>query len=318
MTGGDCGALSQLFFDNLSTLLGTLYAIQALGTFGDIAVSKEVLDEYIWGRIAPGVGATLFVGNVYYSWQAIRLTNEHGRQYTAQPYGLNTPAAFSFVFNIIYAVFFSEGGGDAGFIKGYKVALAANFITGLILTFLGCFGTLILKAVPPAALLVPIAGIGFAFLGIEQVSYSIAAPIVGYSTIMWVYLGWYSGVRVGWGKYRCPEALQVIIIGVILGWATGLSKPADVEGAAKLVKWWGPVFTGGEMFAEFGLIVDYLGIVIPIGISAAATTLMCLGKSENIPHWSRITGKVLISFHLLFARGHSICKRSRVSPDIFI
>ena len=71
------------------------------------------------------------------------------------------------------------------------------------------------------------------------------------------------------------------------------------------------------MFAEFGLIVDYLGIVIPIGISAAATTLMCLGKSEVIPHWSRITGKVLISFHLLFARGHSICKRSRVSPDIF-
>lgn len=188
----------------------------------------------------------------------------------------------------------------------------------MILTFLGCFGTLILKAVPPAALLVPIAGIGFAFLGIEQVSYSIAAPIVGYSTIMWVYLGWYSGVRVGWGKYRCPEALQVIIIGVILGWATGLSKPADVEGAAKLVKWWGPVFTGGEMFAEFDLIVDYLGIVIPIGISAAATTLMCLGKLEDMFHSSRITSKVLIYFHSLFARGHSFCKRSRVSPDIFI
>lgn len=158
MSGGDWGALSQLFFDNLSTLLGALFAIQALGNFGDISVSKEVLDEYIWGKIAPGVGITLFAGNVYYSWQAIRLSNSCGRQYTAQPYGLNTPAAFSFVFNVMYAVFFQEGGGDAGFVKGYKVALAANFITGLISIFLGCFGRLILKVVPPAALLVPIAG----------------------------------------------------------------------------------------------------------------------------------------------------------------
>ncbi len=65
------------------------------------------------------VGVTLVARNVYYSWQVIRLTNLHGR------------------------------GGDAGFIKWYKVALAANFITGLISMVLGCFGTLILKAVPP-------------------------------------------------------------------------------------------------------------------------------------------------------------------------
>ncbi len=56
----------------------------------------------------------------------------------------------------------------------------------------------------------------------------------------------------------------IILIGVILGWATGLNKSADVVGASKLVKWWGPVWTAGEMF-------DDLGIVIPIGISAATT-----------------------------------------------
>jgi AGZA family xanthine/uracil permease-like MFS transporter len=281
MTGGDWGSLSQLFFDNLSTLLGALFAIQALGNFGDISVSQEVLNEYVWGKIVPGVGVTLLVGNIYYSWQAIRLTNTHGRQYTAQPYGLNTPAAFAFVFNIIYTVFFTEGGGDEGFIKGYKVALAANFITGLISVFLGLFGREILKVVPPAALLVPIAGIGFAFLGIEQVSYSIAAPIVGYSAIMWVYLGWYAGVRIGYGKFRLPEALQVILVGVILGWATGLNDPQDVKEAAKLVKYWGPVWTAGDMFREFDLVKDYLGIVIPIGISAAASTLMCLVSAKE-------------------------------------
>lgn len=86
------GSLSQLFFDNLSTLLGALFAVQAMENFG---VDRSVIDDVVWGRLVPGVGVTLFIGNIYYSWQAIRLTNKHGRQYTAQPYGLNTPAAFS-------------------------------------------------------------------------------------------------------------------------------------------------------------------------------------------------------------------------------
>jgi adenine/guanine/hypoxanthine permease len=168
------------------------------------------------------------------------MTNKYGRQYTAQPYGLNTPGAFAFVYNIIYTVFFSEGGGDQAFIKGYNVALAANFVTGLISLFLGIFGRTLLKVVPPAGLLVPIAGIGFAFLGLEQLTNSIAAPIVGYSTIMWVYLGWYANVRIGYGKYRIPEAVQVILIGVILGWATGLNNPQTTIDATQYVRWWGP------------------------------------------------------------------------------
>lgn len=192
MTGGDLGSLSQLFFDNLSTLLGALFALQGLMNQGSISVSEQTMSDIIWGRIVPGVGISLFIGNVYYSWMAVRLTNKHGRQYTAQPYGLNTPAAFSFVYNIVYNIFFANGGGDDAFILGYKVALGANFITGVILIVLGCFGNRILKIVPPAALLVPIAGLSFSFLGLEQLSHCIAAPIVGYNAIMWMYLGWYS------------------------------------------------------------------------------------------------------------------------------
>jgi hypothetical protein len=178
MTGGDCGSLTQLFFDNLSTLLGALFAMQGLLNFG---VTQSTMDDVIFGKIVPGCGMTLAFGNIFYSWQAIRLTAKWGRQYTAQPYGLNTPAAFAFVFNIIYTVFFinlGDVGPDAAFILGYKVALAANFVTGLFSIVLGAIGPLILKVVPPAALLVPIAGIGISFLGLEQLSYSVAAPIV--------------------------------------------------------------------------------------------------------------------------------------------
>jgi hypothetical protein len=283
MTAGDCGSLSQLFFDNLSTLLGAVIAISGLKGTG---VSDDTVNNVVYGKVVPGVGVSLFLGNVYYSWQAIRLSNKHGRQYTAQPYGLNTPAAFAFVFNIIYSIYFQQIANpdvnpDDAFMLGYKVALAANFITGLILIFLGCFGRLILKVVPPAALLVPIAGLGISFLGLEQLSYSISAPIVGYPTIMWVYLGWFANIKIGYGKFRIPEAVTVILIGVILGWATGLNQPEKVQEAALLVRWWGPTWTASDLFQDFGLVSDYLGIVIPIGISAAATTLMCLVSAKE-------------------------------------
>jgi len=363
MTGGDWGSLGQLFFDNLSTLLGALFAIQNMENFG---VSRSVIDDIIFGRIVPGVGITLAIGNLYYSWQAIRLTNTYGRQYTAQPYGLNTPAAFAFVFNIMYTVYFANADDDLGnqdeaFLKGYKVALAANFITGLISVFLGFFGRAILKAVPPAALLVPIAGIGIAFLGLEQLTNSIAAPLVGYYCIMWVYLGWYAGVKFGYGWFRIPEAVMVILVGIILGWATGLNEKERVRNAgaftfcvaclpvscyfclsclhlfiadislclfllfitAKLVKWWGPDWSADDLFADFGEVADYLGIVIPIGISAAATTLMCLvsAKEAGDPfpvRESMITdglGTVLASFFgspfgTVIYIGHPAYKRS--------
>ena len=138
--------------------------------------------------------------------------------------------------------------------------------------FLGIFGRLILKIVPPAALLVPIAGIGIAFLGLEQLSNSIAAPIVGYYAITWVFLGWYAGVKLGWGKYRVPEAVMVMLVGTILGWATGLNQPNTVKEAALLVKWWGPVWSATDLFSDFSLVADYLGIIIPIGISAVSRT----------------------------------------------
>jgi adenine/guanine/hypoxanthine permease len=75
MTGGDWGSLTQLFFDNLSTLLGALFALQNLGNasvFGEIAVSSETMNEVVWGKIVPGVGMTMVIGNLYYTWQAIR------------------------------------------------------------------------------------------------------------------------------------------------------------------------------------------------------------------------------------------------------
>ena len=101
MTPGDWGSLTQLFFDNLSTLLGALFAVQQMGSFAEPTNISSEINNVVWGKIVPGVGFTLCLGNFYYSWMAIRLTKKYGRPYTAQPYGLNTPQAFAFVFNVM-------------------------------------------------------------------------------------------------------------------------------------------------------------------------------------------------------------------------
>lgn len=181
---------------------------------------------------------------------------------------------------VFFSLVFTEGP-EVAFKTAYDVALAANFITGLISVVLAIVGPLILSYVPPAALLVPIAGIGVAFLGLEQVTNSIGAPLVGYPAMLFVFLGWYAGVRLGYGPYRLPEALQVILVGMIMGWSTGLNKTQTVRDAAELVKWYGPDWSASEMFKNFDLIKDYLGIVISIGISATAFTLMCLVSAKN-------------------------------------
>ena len=104
-------------------------------------------------------------------------------------YGLNTAGGFPFIFGIIYGVYAAnplQCTDDLAASTGcdpvaeendrvtlaWQVCVAANFMTGLINIFLGFFGSVLLKLFPVAAMLVPIAGIGFTWLAINQVRVS--------------------------------------------------------------------------------------------------------------------------------------------------
>jgi AGZA family xanthine/uracil permease-like MFS transporter len=83
----------------LSTLLGFAGAIQGLIIVSEDGTSNaDVVSEILYQRIIPAAGVMLFVGNVYYTWQAIRMSRKFQRPYTAQPYGLNTAGGFPFIF----------------------------------------------------------------------------------------------------------------------------------------------------------------------------------------------------------------------------
>jgi len=90
---GDIDGFFGLALDNLiQVLLLTTLCQQVLGFDASL----------VYGRILPGVGISLVVGNLYYAHQARRLQQTSQRvDVCALPYGINTVTLIGFVFLVM-------------------------------------------------------------------------------------------------------------------------------------------------------------------------------------------------------------------------
>ncbi|KAI2504534.1 purine nucleobase transmembrane transporter [Fragilaria crotonensis] len=278
---GDFVSLFSLFFDNMSTLLGLSSAILALSP------TSTLLPQIVYSRIFPAAGIMLFVGNVYYTYQAIRMAKFYNKPFTAQPYGLNTTGGFPFVFGIIYGVYYSytpvcpDTGCDVVQEENdrvelaWKVCVTANFLTGLINIVLGFFGELLMQIFPVAAMLVPLAGIGFTWLALNQILPNFETPAIGLIPVFLIFTQYY-----GLGRFHIangfyvPEALPVVIFGVAAGWAYGLNTQVASPVA-------GGAWIGGAFYEGFADIGPYMGIVLPFSIAASFGDMMCLVSAQK-------------------------------------
>lgn len=305
---GDFNGFVQLFFDNLATVLSVLFLLQdclrgfKTPNFNDFASvypesAKQVndyIDEIIYGRAMPGLGITMIFGNIYYSYMGVKLGLKENRpgSVTAQPYGINTPGAFAFLFGIIGPAslsyitnpqndclglpFVPDITGDqiaqcwiGGAENGWRVGVISNFLAGLISIVLGFFGNHILKCTPLVALLTSLGGIGFVFLGFKQASYSYAEPIAGLLPMFLALTAYFGNIDFG----PIPKSLLVVIIGLALGWADGVRTADNLVGVGENVKAWG-IHTGFTALGDWSSIGDYIGTVFPVALAAAAATLM--------------------------------------------
>jgi len=308
---GDFNGFMQLFFDNLATVLAVLGVLQLVlrGFIPDALVTAEKLfpaemdplnsyiDEIIYGRAIPGLAVTMVFGNVYYSWMGARLgaKEERSGKVTALPYGINTPGAFAFLFSIIGPAALAVSSGceidensssqdaiayrqcmEGAAEAGWKAGVISNFLAGLISVGLGAMGPIVLKAAPVVALLTSLAGIGFVFLGINQISFSYAQPIVGLLPLYLSIAAYFGNVKFG----PVPQSLVIAAVGIILGWAMGVKDGDDVDAGVKNVKAWG-LSTGFSALDDWSNVVDFIGITLPVAIAAAAGTLMNVISAER-------------------------------------
>lgn len=265
----DTDALFALFFDNLAT---TLVVTEAL-------LSREGFEDIVYQRILPGLGISLIWGNIYYAWMARRLaTKEDRSDVTAQPYGINTPGAFTKLFLIVLPVY-DNNVGELGPKKAaelaWEVAIAANFMSALLEISGSIIGPTVRKCVPPAALLSTLGGIGIAWLALNPLIAMSEMPMCSYLPFAFVVLGFFSKV-----DFRVPPSVLAVLSGSIMAWAVGHKDGSEVTDALDYVGNTGLTFPLVKLFKAFPDAYKYITVIIPVAMTNFVGTIECVESAS--------------------------------------
>src|SRR5512136_1193664 len=215
---GDVDGFFGLALDNLVQLL----VIDAL--------CRHALgfpEQLVRGTILPGAAVSVRVGNLYYSWQAMRLARRTGRSdVTALPFGINTVSLFAHVFLVILpARLAAQAAGAADPVRvAWQAGLVACLGSGLIELAGSLVADRIRRATPRAALLSTLAGIALGFISLGFLFRAFARPLIGFATLGVVLVPYFGRVRF---RGRLPGGLVAVALGTLLGWATGIAPSGE-------------------------------------------------------------------------------------------
>jgi AGZA family xanthine/uracil permease-like MFS transporter len=191
----------------------------------------------VLGTILPGAAVSVLVGNLFYAWQAQRLSAKTGRRdVTALPYGINTVSLFAYVFLVMLPVKIAavQGGASADDAArvAWQVGLYACVVCGLIEVAGAFVAEKIRKLTPRAALLSTLAGIAISFIAIDFAVRTFAQPFVALLPLAVILTTYFARVAL---PGRIPGGAWALAFGTgaaWIVWALGdASAPVD---AAKL------------------------------------------------------------------------------------
>jgi AGZA family xanthine/uracil permease-like MFS transporter len=171
---GDINGFFGLAFDNL-TVLSFLAAI-LIGAFGFPA-------EIVYAKMLPGSALGVLVGDVIYTWLAIRLARRTNRPATAMPLGLDTPSTIGLALAVLGPAFLAmKAKGltpEAAAVATWQLGIATMMLIGIVKLALSFAGGWVQRIVPQAGLLGSLAGIGVALLGILPLVETFSIPLIG-------------------------------------------------------------------------------------------------------------------------------------------
>jgi AGZA family xanthine/uracil permease-like MFS transporter len=261
---GDVDGFFGLALDNLIQLL----LIDALCRF-----VLGFPNELLYGQVLPGAAVSILAGNIFYSWQAMKLGREQGRDdICALPYGINTPSVFAYVFLVMFPVKLATGDPY----MAWQAGLVACLGSGLIELCGAPLAGWLRKNVPRAALLSALAGIALTLISMEFLFRTFASPIVGLSTLTIVCLVYFGRLRFRGG---IPGGLVAVVLGTALAWGLGQAPTSDSYLAAQLYL---PVPVIGELWAALSgdHLMTYLSVIIPMGLFNLVGSLQNLDSAE--------------------------------------
>jgi AGZA family xanthine/uracil permease-like MFS transporter len=259
----DIDGFFGLFVDNLCQLIVIVGLCPKLA---GLPVSLVV------GRILPGIAVSLVAGNLFYAWQAHRLSVQTGKAVTALPFGVNTVSLFAFIFFILAPVYHETHDADLA----WKVSLVAGLLGGVVEIIASFFGAWIRRHTPRAALLSALAGVGITFISMGFIFQIFSSPLIALFPALLVLIG-YAG-RVRW-PLGLPTGFIAVVAGTLTAWVLRGLQMAPIPPRPNLHLAWNVPL---PMFHELiSLLWDprvwhYAAIFIPMAV------LNVIGSMQNL------------------------------------
>ncbi|WP_239651377.1 NCS2 family permease [Neosynechococcus sphagnicola] len=159
----------------------------------------------------------------------------------------------------------------------WKAGLVACFGSGII-EFAGAWvGEYLQRLAPRAALLSTLGGIALTFIAIGFLFRTYAYPVVGLVPLGVILLSYFGRVRFG-----IPGGLLAVLLGMGLAWGTGLVSWDTTRLMAALdpIGVYVPQVWLGELWDARGTLVEYLSIILPMGLFNLVGSLQNLESAE--------------------------------------
>jgi AGZA family xanthine/uracil permease-like MFS transporter len=259
----DIDGFFGLFVDNLCQLIVVVGLCPALA---------GLPESLVVGRILPGIAVSLVAGNLFYAWQAHRLSQRTGKPVTALPFGVNTVSLFAFIFLILGPVYRETHDADLA----WKVSLVAGFLGGVVEIAASFCGAWIRRHTPRAALLSTLAGAAITFISMGFIFQIFSSPLVAVFPALLVLIG-YAG-RVRW-PLGLPTGFIAVAVGTLAAWVLrGLQLSPMPQWPSSHLTFYFPTPIVGGIFSLLsnGRVWSYAAVFIPMAV------LNVIGSIQNL------------------------------------
>jgi AGZA family xanthine/uracil permease-like MFS transporter len=195
---GDVNAFFGLALDNLTNLV--VLAGLLVGVFG-------FPPDLVLYRIVPGTALGVLIGDLWYTWLAVRLARQTGRRdVTAMPFGIDTPSLFGVTFGILGPVMLATR--DP--VLAWKVGMGTTVAMGAVKLALAFGGEWVRRLVPRAGLLGSIAGVAILLIAFLPTLKVFADPLVGFLSLGLILVALVGRLTL---PGRIPGALAAVAVG---------------------------------------------------------------------------------------------------------
>ena len=270
---GDVNAFFGLMLDNIANLLLCVGLLSTTYKFPATFALRSML---------PGTAVGVLVGDLIFTWLAIRLARASGSQsLTAMPLGIDTPSTLGMVFFVLGPAFQAarERGLDelASAENAWHIGICTVLASGLFKLAAAPLSAFIRRSVPRAGLLGSLSAIALVLIAFLPLIEVLQHPIAGFVALGVILMTLVARLAL---PTHLPGALLALLAGgaVFYGMrAVGLAagEPLAIEPAEAL--WpteWLAAFTG-RWLAAWNESLAYLPIALPFALATVVGGIDC-------------------------------------------